>query len=148
LRAVHCDARNCHSPGLHLLLTGYENVRAGVEMERANFHHPAMGSILAKQLGATNAAGSPRFVAIPGQRQLGKAVKYTGPLFLGPGCEAFETGDPPESAQAPLRVPPGLILARDLSTVRVNDRLALRARLERWRADLDRQPSIGGMDTH
>src|SRR5262249_21329370 len=24
LRAVHCDARNDHSPGLHLLLTGYE----------------------------------------------------------------------------------------------------------------------------
>src|SRR5690349_21227457 len=33
LRSVHCDARNDHSPGLHLLLTGFENVAAGVALE-------------------------------------------------------------------------------------------------------------------
>lgn len=146
LRAVHCDARNCHSPGIHLLLTGYENVRAGVEMERFNYHHPAMGSILAKQLGVTDARGMPRFVAVPGQKQLGKVVKYAGASFLGAAYEAFETGDPPTTAHQAMMAPPGLVLPRDLTPARLSDRLALRASFNRIQEELDRHPLTSGVD--
>src|SRR5438270_7577048 len=51
IRSVHCDARNDHSPGLHLALTGHENTGAGVALERINVHHPAQSAILARLLG-------------------------------------------------------------------------------------------------
>jgi hypothetical protein len=47
VRSVHCDARNDHSPGMHLLLTGWENTAAGVAMERSNLRNPSQGSVLA-----------------------------------------------------------------------------------------------------
>src|SRR4029077_16669680 len=87
LRAVHCDARNDHSPGMHLLLTGYENVAAGVDLERKNFRNPSVGSILARQLGAAAEGGAPRFVGLPRSSQLNGYVNYNGPSFLGAAHE-------------------------------------------------------------
>src|SRR6516164_7464249 len=59
LRSVNCDARNDHSPGMHVLLTGWENTAAGVAMQRANFAHPAQGAVIAHQLGFTTPDGVP-----------------------------------------------------------------------------------------
>src|SRR5439155_11281843 len=107
LRSVHCDARNDHSPGMHLALTGHENTAAGVSMERANLHHPAQGAILARLLGVMTPGGVPRFVAVPRRTQLAGQVCYATPTFLGAACEAFEAGDLPPSATLPMRAPPG-----------------------------------------
>src|SRR5205807_485876 len=97
IRSLHCDARNDHSPGMHVLLTGWENTAAGVSMERVNQGHPAQGAIIARQLGCTNPDGVPRYVTLPGRRQIGGVVSYAGAAFLGAGYEAFETGAAPGS---------------------------------------------------
>lgn len=146
LRAVHCDARNDHSPGLHLLLTGHENVAAGVALETSNFRQPSTGAVLAQQLGVANAAGVPRFVALPRATQLNGAVNYNGPSFLGAAYEAFETGDVSGSSQQPLPPPAGLVLAPGLSLDRLRDRHRLTTTLNRLRSDLDRQSATGQID--
>lgn len=148
LRAVHCDARNDHSPGLHLLLTGYENVAAGVALETSNLRQPSVGSVLARQLGPIDSAGVPRFVTIPGNTQLDGRVNYNGPLFLGPACEAFEAGEAPRTAREPARVPPGLVLARDMSPARLSDRMTLAAAFNAHRVDLDRNSAGGQLGAH
>jgi uncharacterized protein (DUF1501 family) len=147
LRSVHCDARNDHSPGMHLLLTGWENTRAGVALETTNRQHPAQGCIIARQWGATSPGGAPRFVAVPRTRQIGGQVKYAGPSFLGSTCEAFETGDAPADASKPMQLPPSLALARDLPLSRLNDRQALRQALQRLSVALERDTAAGRVDT-
>ena len=137
LRAVHCDARNDHSPGMHLLLTGYENVAAGIALERKNFRHPAVGSILAKTLGAATDRGSPRFVALPRCTQLNGEVNYNGASFLGSAFEGFETGAPPRTAKLPGIAPQGLVLAEQLSSQRVRSRWSLASTINSLRPDLD-----------
>jgi hypothetical protein len=146
LRAVHCDARNDHSPGLHLLLTGYENVAAGVALETTNLRQPSVGSVLAWQLGVAAANGVPRFVTLPHSTQLGGRVNYNGPSFLGAAYEAFETGEPPSTAGHSMTAPPGLTLTRDVSAARLRDRMALAATFNRVRSDLDRQAITVPMD--
>ena len=136
LRAVHCDARNDHSPGMHLLLTGYENTGAGIALERKNYHHPSVGSILARVLGEAAEGGAPRFVALPRATQLNGAVNYNEPSFLGAAFEAFETGNPPRSATQSGVVPPGLVLAEQLSAERARSRLSLAAEINSLRPGL------------
>jgi hypothetical protein len=148
IRSLHCDARNDHSPGMHVLLTGWENTAAGVAMERANFAHPAQGAVIAHQLGFTTPDGVPRFVALPGRRQIGGAVSYAGAAFLGAGYEAFETGDPPASARQPIQVPPGLALTKDLSLRRLQDRDSLRRSFDRLQATLERDRLLDRLDVH
>jgi hypothetical protein len=135
LRAVHCDARNDHSPGMHLLLTGYENVAAGIALERKNFRNPSVGSILAQKLGAATDGGAPRFMTLPRSTQLNGAVNYNGPSFLGSAYEAFETGDPPKSAKLPGTAPPGLVFADQLSANRVQSRWKLSSDMNLLRRD-------------
>jgi hypothetical protein len=148
IRSVHCDARNDHSPGLHLLLTGYENVGAGVALERANFRNPSVGSILARQLGVADSRGVSRFVTIPRSGQLNGQVNYNGPSFLGAAFEAFETGDVPRTAQEPLKIPPGLVLPAEMSPDRLHDRMALVEMLNRLQSSLDLDPVTGSLDAH
>jgi hypothetical protein len=146
IRSVNCDARNDHSPGMHLLLTGWENTAAGVSMERFNHRHPAMGSVIAHQLGVTSAAGLPRYVALPRRGQIGGQVNFATPTFLGPACDAWETGTPPASARQPMP-PPGLFLSRD-GLNRLNDRMSLRAAFNRLNETLDRRTVTDCMDAH
>ncbi|HEY7313909.1 MAG TPA: DUF1501 domain-containing protein [Gemmataceae bacterium] len=146
LRSVHCDARNDHSPGMHLLLTGWENTNAGVALETTNRKHPAQGCILAHERGVVSPSGAPRFVALPRARQIGGQVKYAGPSFLGSTCEAFETGDAPADASRPMQLPPSLGLARDLPLGRLNDRQALRLALGRLNVALERDPTARRID--
>jgi hypothetical protein len=147
IRSVHCDARNDHSPGMHILLTGWENTGAGVALERFNYHHPAQGSIVAHQLGVTSARGLPRYVALPRRGQIGGQVNYATPSFLGPACDAWETGAPPASASQPMSLPPSLFLSRD-DVRRLNDRLALRRSLHHLYGDLDRDAAFRRLDGH
>jgi hypothetical protein len=137
LRAVHCDARNDHSPGMHLLLTGYENVAAGVDLERKNFRNPSVGSILARQLGVAAEGGAPRFVGLPKSTQLGGRVNYNDPSFLGAAYEAFETGAPPKDSKQAGAVPPGLVFAPQLSEDRVRSRLNLASAINALHPALD-----------
>jgi hypothetical protein len=138
VRSVHCDARNDHSPGMHLLLTGWENTAAGVAMERTNREHPGQGSIVAHQLGVIGPGGAPRSVVVPRSGHINAQVKYNGPLFLGPACEAFETGEPPADARRPMGLPPSLALGKDLPLARLRDRLLLRESFRRVNKALDR----------
>jgi uncharacterized protein (DUF1501 family) len=148
LRSVHCDARNDHSPGMHLALTGHENTGAGVALERFNLHYPAQGAILARLLGVTTSEGVPRFVAVPRRTQLGGQVCYATPTFLGAACEAFEAGDLPAHASLPMRAPPGLLLPGDVDLRRLEDRSALKGTLDRLNRALDRDPVVGRLDAH
>jgi hypothetical protein len=148
IRSVHCDARNDHSPGLHLLLTGFENVAAGVALERANFRHPSVGSVLARQHGVADTHGVPRFVTLPRSGQLNGQVNYNGPSFLGAAYEAFETGEAPRTSREILKMPPGLVLPLDLPPARLRERMALASVLNRLESNLDHDVSMGGIDAH
>src|SRR5262245_41760460 len=43
VRSVHSSAR-CHSPGLHWILTGYDNPDVGTDRTRVNLKYPSQGS--------------------------------------------------------------------------------------------------------
>lgn len=127
VRSVSMDnARRDHSPGLHWVLTGYDNQAAGVSLEKAN-RYPSVGAVVAHQLGATTPDGLPNFVAIPNARQLGNRVCYTGPLHLGAACDAFDAGAVPTTAMGKYRLPEGLTLPADISVRRLRQRKQLLA---------------------
>jgi hypothetical protein len=146
IRSVHSDSRNDHSPGMHLLLTGYENTAAGIALERFNYRYPAMGSIVARCLGPISPNGAPRFTALPTRGQLGGEVSYATASFLGPNFESFETGEAPESSSKPMSLPPSLTLPQDLSLSRLEDRLSLRRELNELNRELDRNAVAAGID--
>jgi hypothetical protein len=148
IRSVHSDSRNDHSPGMHLLLTGWENTNAGVDMETANKKHPAQGCVVAHQLGVTSAKGTPRFAALPRTRHIGGRVNYAGAAFLGSACDAFTTGEAPDNAKVPMKLPPSLALSKDLPLARLQDRQALRDALQGINRTLEQQAHLGGIDTH
>jgi hypothetical protein len=147
IRSVHCDARNDHSPGLHVLLTGWENLAAGVAGQRYNYEHPSQGSIIAHQLGPVSPGGVPRFVALPRRGQIGGQVNYATPSFLGPTYDAWETGAPPARASQPMTLPPSLFLSGD-TIKRLGDRMTLRTSLDRLHSALDHDPAAGRLDAH
>lgn len=146
IRSVHCDARNDHSPGMHILLTGWENTAAGVAMERSNFHHPSQGSILAHQLGVTSQGGMPRFIAVPRQTQISDQVRFASASFLGMSYEAFDSGEPAASGGQPSTLVPGLSLVDDVPLRRLDDRRALRESINQLQVALDRSEVLDGMD--
>jgi hypothetical protein len=148
IRSVHCDARNDHSPGLHLLLTGHENVAAGVALERSNLRNPSVGAVLARQLGVTDKHGVPRFVTVPRSGQINNQVNYNGPSFLGSNFEAFETGEVPRTSQQPMQIPPGLVLPREMPLERLRDRMNLARMFNQFQSDLDRDRTTGPVDAH
>jgi hypothetical protein len=148
IRSVHCDARNDHSPGMHLVLTGYENPSVGVALERTNREHPSQGAIIAQRLGVTSGQGVPRFVALPQRMQVGGRVTFASPAFLGAAYEAFETGPAPATASQPMQLPPSLLLPKDVPLERLGDRLALQSAFNRLNSVLDRDPAVSRMDTH
>jgi hypothetical protein len=145
---VYCDARNDHSPGLHLLLTGYENTGAGVALDRFNNQYPSMGAIVARLRGAISPNGAPRFTALPTRSQLGGQVSYATSAFLGSSCEAFETGEAPSAASQAMILPPSLTLPKDLPLSRLEDRLSLRRAFNDLRRSLDSDAAAEGIEPH
>ncbi len=143
VRSVHCDARNDHSPGTHLIMTGWEYLAAtagGGLRETTNPDHPSQGSIVARRLGPAAPSGVPRYVAIPARKHR-VGTTYSTAAFLGPAHEAFEAG-------TSAGLPPGLALPGDVSLRRLDDRQALRERLDRLQARLDRDPPAARMGSH
>jgi uncharacterized protein (DUF1501 family) len=147
IRSVHCDARNDHSPGTHLVMTGWEYLAAtagGGLRETTNLEHPSQGAIIARQLGLAAPNGVPRFVAIPARKHR-VGTTYCTAAFLGSAHEAFESGSLPANGPT---LPPALVLPREVSLRRLDDRQALRERFDRLNARLDRDPTVGRMDAH
>ena len=145
VRSVTMDnARRDHSPGLHWVLTGYDNQAAGVGLEKVN-RAPSVGSVVAHQLGALTADGLPNFAAIPSSKQLGNRVRYTGALHLGTACEPFDSGAVPELANGRYEVPAGLTLPGDISPRRLQDRQQLLSSIDRLRRASDRLAAAGGL---
>jgi hypothetical protein len=118
------NARRDHSPGLHWVLTGYDNQAAGVSMETEN-DSPSVGAIVAHETGPITPYGLPSFVTVPSRRQLRGRVNYTRALHLGGACDALESGAVPDRADGPYAVPMGLTLPADVSLGRLQDRRAL-----------------------
>jgi uncharacterized protein (DUF1501 family) len=147
IRSVHCDARNDHSPGTHLVMTGWEYLAAtagGGLRETTNLEHPSQGAIIARQLGAAASNGVPRFVALPARKHR-VGTTYSTAAFLGAGYEAFEAGTSPADGRG---LPPALVLPRDVSLRTLDERQALREKLNRLNAALDRDPTASRMDAH
>ena len=148
VRSVYMDnARRDHSPGLHWVLTGYDNQAAGVGLMRVN-KDPSVGSIVAHELGVLTSEGMPNFVAIPSNRQLGGRVNYNGALHLGAACDAFESGAVPQRADQPYVLPVGLTLPADISPARLSDRRGLLAAIGRFRHQRDRAARFPGLDEY
>ncbi|MEO2034307.1 MAG: DUF1501 domain-containing protein [Planctomycetaceae bacterium] len=145
VRSVYMDnARRDHSPGLHWVLTGYDNQAAGVGLEKTN-RAPSVGSVVAHQLGGLTKAGLPNFATIPNSKQLGNRVSYTGALHLGATCEPFDSGTVPERADGHYSVPAGLVLPQDVSTRRLQDRKNLLLSMDLLKRDSDRRTNAGGL---
>src|SRR6516162_7443294 len=147
IRSVHCDARNDHSPGTHLVMTGWEYLAAtagGGLRETTNLEHPSQGSIIARQLGLAGPTGVPRYVAIPARKHR-VGTTYCSAAFLGSGHEAFETGNRPPDGRS---LPPALVLPSDVSLQKLDGRQALRERFNQLNASLDRDPTTSRMDAH
>lgn len=137
VRSVYMDnARRDHSPGLHWVLTGYDNQAAGVSLEKVN-SAPSVGSVVAHQIGTETAGGIPNFVAIPSAKQLGSRVRYTGALHLGGACEAYSSGAVPEHADGRYVLPTGLTLPTDISIARLQQRQRLVSAMDTFKRDRD-----------
>lgn len=71
-------------------------------------------------------------------------MNYTGALYLGAGCEAFESGTVPERADQRYVLPAGLTLPGDLSVARLEDRRRLQGTIDRIRRETD-ETDAGGL---
>jgi len=135
IRSVHSSARN-HSPGLHWILTGWDNPRASVNGETSN-RYPSVGSIVAYQRGGRTDTGLPNFVAVPNRRQLGGRVGYVGANYLGPAYEAFNAGDMPNKPDGRYVLPAGLTLSKDVHPGRLANRRELLKSIDHLKRERD-----------
>jgi len=135
IRSVHSAARN-HSPGLHWVLTGYDNPAASVNGQTVNTH-PSSGAIVAHELGDTVPDGLPPFVSVPSRAQLGGRVRYAGASHLGTSFEAFESGVMPAKASDAYSVPAGIALAKNMRAGRLESRRHLLDALDGLRRTVD-----------
>ena len=138
VRTVYSEnARRDHSPGLHWVLTGYDNQAAGVALMRVN-KDPSVGSVVAHELGSLSPEGLPNFVAVPNRTQLGGRVNYNGALHLGAACDAFDSGSVPARADSGFMPPVGLVLPKHVPIGRLEDRDRLLRSVDTLRRDRDR----------
>lgn len=138
------NKRRDHSPGLHWVLTGYDNQAAGVSLMKTN-SYPSMGSVIARQLRSSVPAGIPGFVAIPSRKQLGGRVSYAESLHLGASFEALESGPIPAQASECYVLPVGLTLPRDVGVDRLVDRQRLLKAIDQAQQDRDHLEQSEGL---
>lgn len=143
IRSVHSSARN-HSPGLHWILTGFDNPAAGVAGQKAN-KVPSVGSIVSMQKGGTTAQGLPQFVAVPNRSQLGGRTNFAGAAHLGTPFEAFNSGPVPKRANARFAIPAGLSLPKDVPFARLQNRRDLLKSIDRLQRERDRASVLEGI---
>jgi hypothetical protein len=151
VRSVYMDnARRDHSPGLHWVLTGYDNQAVGVELSKEN-SYSSVGTVIAHEIGSVTRAGLPNFVAIPNRTQLGGRVNFNKALHLGAACEAFDAGMIPGSAHDTYMIPAGLAIPQGMDLDRLQDRRALLSVFDRLRRQHDAQASgesLGAYQAH
>jgi hypothetical protein len=92
LRSVAHDSDG-HRPALHRTLTG----AAPVATESGGPERPAVGAVVARCRGGRR-ADVPAYVGIP------RMPPLAGAAFLGPGCDAFDAGDPNRGEYSARRV--------------------------------------------
>lgn len=143
------NKRNDHSPGLHWVLTGYDNQAAGVSLMNVN-SHPAIGSVVARQHGERSPSGLMSFVAVPDRKQLGGRTNFNHALHLGSHCEAFDAGAIPDSASGKYAVPTGLVLPQSVDLSRFQNRRELLGSLNAVRRSVDEAASrsVGGFQEY
>lgn len=136
------NRRNDHSPGLHWVLTGYDNQLAGVNLENVN-SHASMGAVISHQLGDRSPSGLMKFVSVPNRKQLGNRVNFCGALHLGSANEAFDTGPIPDRASDRFVVPTGLVLPQNVGLTRFERRQSLFNSLSQIQSAPDPQATNG-----
>lgn len=137
VRSVYApNKRNDHSPGLHWVLTGYDNQAAGVGLGKVNTH-PSIGSVVAHQRGQHSSTGLMNFVAVPDRKQLGRRVNFNHALHLGSANEAFDTGTIPDEADGRYAIPTGLVLPQSVELSRFRNRRALLDSLNQVQRSVD-----------
>src|SRR5207237_3242688 len=125
LRSIRHDQGN-HGAGNHYMMTGAPP-RIPVGCGAFVSFHPSLGSVTAAEKGAP--AGLPPYFSIPSMTRSG------GPNFLGARYAPFVVPDNPSSKEFRVRdVTPPL----GLEIARVDDRKALRARVDRFRRIADK----------
>lgn len=130
VRSVH-HGDGSHNHSVHWLQTGYYPDKLVFGQNQ----FPASGAVIAKYRGA-NTRGLPPNVAIP------EGFYYSTASYLGAGFNPLETPDP---NKADFQVP-NLKLTEGISASRLDDRLHVLKRLDRYRRDADRQGQLGAMD--
>lgn len=143
LRSVY-HATPSHEAAIHWVLTGYDYPGANTTTKNRNIK-PAMGSIVAKVLGATT-PGLPPYVCVPDRGQLGDRVRYAAAHFLGQAYDPFESGPPPADARAPFAMPPNLSVAPEVDLGRLDHRLSLLGALDQLPRTLDASGAMDGLD--
>lgn len=143
------NKRNDHSPGLHWVLTGYDNQSAGVNLVNVN-SHPSVGSVVSHQLGNSGSTGLMNFVTIPSRKQLGNRVNFSRALHLGSAHEPFDTGPLPDTATGEYDVPTGLVLPQDMESSRFAGRRNLLSTLRHSQRafDADATGSLKGFQEY
>lgn len=141
------NKRNDHSPGLHWVLSGYDNQAAGVSLTKVNTH-PSVGAVVAHQRGERSPAGLMNFVAVPDRKQLGGRVNFNHALHLGSANEAFDTGAIPDQSDGAYAVPTGLVLPQSVELSRFRNRRALLDSLNQTQRLVESTGSIGGFQSY
>jgi uncharacterized protein (DUF1501 family) len=140
VRTVYMEnTRRDHAPGLHWVLTGYDNQRVGVALERSN-DKPAVGSIVAHELGRkAGNLGLPPYVAVPDRMQQASRTSFAGAAALGVSYDPFDAGAVPSKADGNYRLPVGLVLPKHLGVKQLDDRRALLRSLDGLQRTLQAQ---------
>ncbi|MFN0021425.1 MAG: DUF1501 domain-containing protein [Pirellulaceae bacterium] len=142
LRSVF-HATPSHEAAIHWVLTGYDYPGANTSTKNRN-DKPAMGSIVAKSLGASR-QGLPPYVCVPDKGQLGDRVRYASANLLGMAYEPFESGMPPTDAKSAFRMPANLSVSTAADLRRIDHRLALLQQLDHLPRMLDSKGAMEGM---
>jgi hypothetical protein len=143
------NTRNDHSPGLHWVLTGYDNQSAGVSLVNVN-SHPSVGAVVSHQIGDSASSGLMNFVAVPSRKQLGSRVNFSRALHLGSANEPFDSGPIPEAADGKYDIPTGLVLPQNIERSRFDRRRTLLDSLGQAQRVLDSRAtgSLKGFQTY
>lgn len=121
----------CHQQGTQQLFTGHE-----VRELRNQPDHPDFLSI-AHRLRFDPHRDIPNYIGVP-------AVNYSGSAYLGPNYEPFAvTGDP----NSPKFHVPNIAMNDSQKLTRLEDRLDLRRRFDRFRRDADRLGNMAAFDS-
>lgn len=120
----------CHTQGPQQILTGHP-----IRELRFKPDDPDFLSI-ADHVRSNPARKLPNYVAIPG-------IPYLGPAYLGVAHEGFSVGGDPNSASFSV---PNVNLADRTQQIRLQERIGLRQRFDRFVREADRQGSMQALD--